>query len=66
MRMKAFFWEKKKKRGKRRILFGQGKYHNGGHSHTVQQTNRHCEDRARILDSEFAIKKDKNLENTSG
>ena len=42
---------------------GEGK---GGKCHDGGRTDRHCEDRARILDSEFAIKKDKNLENTSG
>ena len=55
LKNESFFYGEEKQRGKRRKLFGEGKYHDGGTSHTVTQTNRHCEDRARTLDSEFTF-----------
>ena len=48
-RMKIYFFAEKKS-------FGKGKCHDSGHTH--RQTDRHREDRARILYSELAIEKE--------
>ena len=44
----------------RRKIFRRGKCHDGGH--TDRHTHRHCEDKAKILNSKFAINREHQID----